>query len=38
VATLVLARVVLGERLTRLQSLGVTLAMTGVCVLAAAGA
>ena len=38
VATLALARVVLGERLTRLQTVGVTLAMSGVCLLAAAGA
>jgi drug/metabolite transporter (DMT)-like permease len=34
VATLMLARVVLGERLTRLQGYGVALAMVGIALLA----
>ena len=38
VMTLFLARGLLGERLSRLQRVGVTLAMTGIVVLAAAGA
>ncbi len=38
VMTLLLARGLLGERLSRLQRVGVTLAMTGIVVLAAAGA
>jgi drug/metabolite transporter (DMT)-like permease len=35
VATLLLARIVLGERLTRLQGYGVLLAMVGIALLAA---
>ncbi|MFZ0323017.1 MAG: DMT family transporter [Actinomycetes bacterium] len=38
VVTLLLARALLGERLTRLQSAGVGVAMVGVCLMAAAGA
>jgi EamA domain-containing membrane protein RarD len=35
VATVVLARVVLGERLVRAQALGVSLAIAGVAMIAA---
>jgi drug/metabolite transporter (DMT)-like permease len=36
IATVLLAHVLLGERLTRAQKLGVGVALAGVCVIAAA--